>query len=348
MEALVKKSTRTGLGVVAFTLGAASGCGFFESAYVPGVDQPVEGGAGGEAEASSSAFPENEPELIPMSPPDARHSFCGDGLVSEAEDCDDGGLDGGDGCSAGCLVEPGFACGGDRDGRSYCEDIDECVTDSAACVENALCTNQPGAYGCSCAPGFQGAGFVGGLGCVDFDECAAGVDNCDDRAACTNTFGSFTCACLPGFVGDGTVCVDADECKDPSAAACSPDAKCVDMLGSYQCICRGGFVGDGLDCKDIDECDERTDQCSDNGICSNTRGYYTCACKAGYAGDGYACSDVDECALGIDECDEHSTCVNWEGGYSCDCFSGWEPSGRDCIDIDECATGEAGCSERAA
>lgn len=35
---------------------------------------------------------------------------CGDGLLAQTEDCDDGNLDAGDGCSAACRVEPGFVC----------------------------------------------------------------------------------------------------------------------------------------------------------------------------------------------------------------------------------------------
>ena len=37
---------------------------------------------------------------------------CGDGTVSGTEECDDGDLMSGDGCSATCTVEPGFACTG--------------------------------------------------------------------------------------------------------------------------------------------------------------------------------------------------------------------------------------------
>lgn len=37
---------------------------------------------------------------------------CGDRVVSGAEECDDGGVRGGDGCGTGCRVEDGWACGG--------------------------------------------------------------------------------------------------------------------------------------------------------------------------------------------------------------------------------------------
>ena len=38
---------------------------------------------------------------------------CGDGLISESEQCDDSNLASGDGCSAICGIEPGYACHGE-------------------------------------------------------------------------------------------------------------------------------------------------------------------------------------------------------------------------------------------
>ena len=35
---------------------------------------------------------------------------CGDGLKSDSEECDDGNLRDGDGCSSSCKVENGFSC----------------------------------------------------------------------------------------------------------------------------------------------------------------------------------------------------------------------------------------------
>jgi cysteine-rich repeat protein len=38
--------------------------------------------------------------------------ICGDGIITASEQCDDGNVAGGDGCSASCLVEPGWSCVG--------------------------------------------------------------------------------------------------------------------------------------------------------------------------------------------------------------------------------------------
>ncbi|MGM0557026.1 MAG: hypothetical protein ACQEVA_11655 [Myxococcota bacterium] len=45
---------------------------------------------------------------------DGRTRYCGDGKIQsgQGEECDDGGTSGGDGCSADCKVESGYACSG--------------------------------------------------------------------------------------------------------------------------------------------------------------------------------------------------------------------------------------------
>ena len=39
-------------------------------------------------------------------------------------------------------------------------DIDECISDSADCHDNATCTNTDGTYECTCDSGFSGDGFT--------------------------------------------------------------------------------------------------------------------------------------------------------------------------------------------
>ncbi len=82
-------------------------------------------------------------------------SVCGDGVIEGQETCDDGGSDGGDGCSSACHVEDGYECIGEP---SVCTDIDECLGDP--CDVNATCTNHPGTFTCECNPGYIGDGFV--------------------------------------------------------------------------------------------------------------------------------------------------------------------------------------------
>jgi len=53
-------------------------------------------------------------------------SLCGDGVVGGNETCDDGGTAPGDGCSATCAVEAGFACNGSS--PSTCFNVTMCTT----------------------------------------------------------------------------------------------------------------------------------------------------------------------------------------------------------------------------
>ncbi|MBK8156961.1 MAG: hypothetical protein IPK55_13745 [Streptococcus sp.] len=46
---------------------------------------------------------------------------CGDGFGNTPEDCDDGNLEDGDGCSFNCKIEVGWTCaGGDPTHPDYC------------------------------------------------------------------------------------------------------------------------------------------------------------------------------------------------------------------------------------
>ncbi|XP_072048651.1 uncharacterized protein [Amphiura filiformis] len=77
-------------------------------------------------------------------------------------------------------------------------DDDECLT--SPCDANAVCSNNPGSYDCTCNAGFSGDG----LSCTDVDECL--TSPCHNNAACSNNPGSFNCTCNAGFSGDGLSC----------------------------------------------------------------------------------------------------------------------------------------------
>jgi len=114
----------------------ASGCAKVESAPT-GTSKGVGlADAGGVPDAGAATGPEVSsaaPQLPPFVPPS---STCGDGVKQSAETCDDGNAIGGDGCSAGCALEPGYTCAnaGERceravacgdhaiEGRETCDD----------------------------------------------------------------------------------------------------------------------------------------------------------------------------------------------------------------------------------
>ena len=91
-------------------------------------------------------------------------------------------------------------------------DINECLIGTDNCLsptDNAVCTNTPGSFECSCLEGYEGDGIIS---CTDIDECST-VNNCTANADCTNLPGSYTCQCKPGFLFDGEFCVDINECE---------------------------------------------------------------------------------------------------------------------------------------
>ncbi|MGI5860463.1 MAG: DUF4215 domain-containing protein [Myxococcales bacterium] len=83
----------------------------------------------------------------------AMFTDCGDGVVEGAEECDDGDLDDGDGCSAACAVEAEFTCSGApstctntcHDGAQNGDELGvDCggaclACDGAACASDAEC-----------------------------------------------------------------------------------------------------------------------------------------------------------------------------------------------------------------
>lgn len=149
--------------------------------------------------------------------------------------------------------------------------MDECRNNP--CGIGAQCTNLPGGYRCSCAPGHernpaapahlfgtiqfselqQQQQLIGELknssliACLDVNECLGGGAKpvCGVGAQCINTQGGYFCQCPPGFSGNPKVaCLDIDEC---ASHACGPSALCKNTPGSYKCECKPGYTGKCLD-----------------------------------------------------------------------------------------------------
>lgn len=144
--------------------------------------------------------------------------------------------------------------------------MDECRNNP--CGVGAQCTNIPGGYRCSCAPGFERNPTLPGnlfgtiqlsastsnqaneminsslVACLDINECASsstGKPVCGTGAQCINTPGGYFCQCPPNYTGNPKVaCVDIDEC---AAHVCGPNAQCKNTPGSYKCECKQGYTG---------------------------------------------------------------------------------------------------------
>ena len=94
-----------------------------------------------------------------------------------------------------CVCPTGYT----GDGTS-CTDVDECTSGTANCDANAMCSNSPGGFTCTCNSGFEGNGQT----CAPSTTCADSP--CSPFATCTNTQTGVDCLCNDGFEGDGFTC----------------------------------------------------------------------------------------------------------------------------------------------
>jgi cysteine-rich repeat protein len=264
---------------------------------------------------------------------DCMKARCGDGVTDTGEECDDGDNDGGDGCSPGCAVEPGFNCIGQPSVcTSSCDDGNSCTADLWDPV-NVVCINDGTgvATGCddnnACTTGDVCQGDVAGT-CQGADTSAA---DCNDGNPCTLD----TCDTATGCEHDGTgVTID---CNDSNA--CTTSDVC---LGDAAGTC-AGIDTSAVDCSDANLC--TVDVCDPVAGCSSDGTGVTLACD-----DNNACTTSDIC-----QGDEAGNCV---GLYQDSDADGVCDANDDCVgdqalvglpcdssdDADDCETGDYDCS----
>lgn len=132
-------------------------------------------------------------------------STCGNDILDQGEQCDDGNLVPGDCCSPGCSFETGACDDGDActltdscslglctgSGSLDCDDLNFCTNDF--CVSLVGCYHVNNATPCSDGQAcngyeicFNGACAAGqALDCTDVDHCTA--DSCNNTYGCINT-----------------------------------------------------------------------------------------------------------------------------------------------------------------
>lgn len=147
--------------------------------------------------------------------------------------------------------------------------MDECRNEP--CGIGAQCTNIPGGYKCSCAPGFE-----------------------KNPALPSSLFGTIHSAQqqqvhqeqsqLAGDNSTFVACLDVNECQKVGGAnLCGLNAQCVNTAGAYFCQCPPNYTGNPkVSCQDIDECQNHG--CGPNALCKNLPGFFKCECKQGYSG----------------------------------------------------------------
>lgn len=280
---------------------------------------------------------------------DATDDNCGNGTVSEREECDDGNLVAGDGCSTTCDGEAGYGCTGSP---SKCaltcgngvlnpgEQCDDGNTDgadgcSAACrVESGYVCTYPGT---ACQPGCDDGKWVAGEECDDGNTYAA--DGCSATCQvlvgweCTGSVGNIsTCHLLCGNSR-----LDAGErCDDGGRVAgdgCS--VGCTIEVG-YACPTPGvacAFTcGNGLL--------ESGEQCDDGNNLSDDGCNAECALESGWLCTGTSCTFLSSCGNGIvdsrEACDD-TNAANGDGCTTgCQIEAGFQCSGSPSVCLATC------------
>ncbi len=267
-------------------------------------------------------------------------ALCGDGTVGNGEQCDDGNTKAGDGCSATCLVEPGFTC---TEAAKPCTRIEYCGDGVVSLDIGEQCDDGNTTAGDGCGATCQlEADFVcptAGKACVSTIRCGDGViggtEQCDDGNTAAGDGCGATCQlekgwncpdpgslCAAAACGDGIV-AGIEQCDDGGtkpndgcSATCriEPGFACTTAAPT---VCHATTCGDGVK--------EGSEQCDDGNLIPYDGCSPTCT-KESACQDG-TCSAV--CGDGLkfpqEKCDDgnttsgdgcSSTC-QLEPGFSC-------------------------------
>ncbi|MBK6514128.1 MAG: DUF4215 domain-containing protein [Polyangiaceae bacterium] len=243
---------------------------------------------------------------------------CGDGVVDDGEDCDDGNTSADDGCSPACAVDVGFECTGEP---SVCSALcgDGIIAGSEECDDENIAANDGCDATCGVETGYDCVGEPSICATDCGDGILAGDEECDDNNAVAGDGCDLLCVVESGYdcvgepsdcsgtCGDGVIAVGEEECDDAGTTAGDGcDATCQTELG-WSCMdepstcttnCGDGTVAGAEGCDDGDNTDG--DGCS-----------AACAEEAGFDCTGSPSNCVTTCGDGItagtETCDDSNT-----------------------------------------
>jgi fibro-slime domain-containing protein len=273
--------------VLGWTLALAVGIGGLGCATVG--DQPTGtggNGGGGSGGTGGSAGDDGGAGVTP--PPisfDASYehdkAVCGDKIIESSENCDDGNMMDGDGCSSQCLREPKWTC--PMVGMPCVHDL-ECGDGMIEGMEACDDGNTMDGDGCSadCSTVECGWQCPAGTNCRNAmcgDGKVAGKEQCDDGNTTNGDGCSSNCTLesKPAGVPEGWVCTSpAATGGDGGAATCKGPTTCTTSMcgnkikeGSEQCDDGNSATGDGCTpfCRLEPNCPAAGGECG--GVCGD-------------------------------------------------------------------------------
>ncbi len=279
----------------------------------------------------------------------ATPNICGDGTILEAEVCDDGNRNNGDGCDDTCQVETGYSCGSEPSacaeicgdglivGGETCDDTGTSAGDgcSATCqIESGYsCNGEPSTCAEICGDGL----IVGGETCDDGGTAAG--DGCD--SVCQLESG-FNCSGQPttctNICGDGQI-VAGETCDDGGTA---PGDGC-----NGTCQLESGFNCSGQPTTCTNICGDGQivagETCDDGGTAPGDGCDGVCAIETGYScgGQPSVCGEVcgDGLIVGGEACDDGGTASGDGCNGSCQLEAGFNCGGVPTVCTPVCGDG---------
>jgi fibro-slime domain-containing protein len=265
-----------------------------------------------------------------------RVAACGDAVLDNGEQCDDGNRNASDGCSAMCLVEAGYTCpsaGAACTRIAFCGDGVVNLVLSEQCDDGNVVAGDGCGPLCRIEPNFvcpdQGRACVSTVVCGD--GLVTGAETCDDRNTRSGDGCSSTCAlelgwqcpapgssCVARICGDRIV-AGTETCDDGNTVAgdgCSPTCKVEVGWACGGLSCHRTTCGDRV-VEGQEQCDDGNlrafDGCSPScanearctagpctAVCGDGVIYSTEECDDGNTVSGDGCSSTCRRELGFD------------------------------------------------